>query len=234
MKIGMIAAMAEELELLKRRLEAEYVTAYGPLHYYIGRLCGHEVALLLCGIGKVNAAVGATLLIEKFHPDAVINTGVAGGFPPDLLHIGDIVVSKEVRHHDADATIFQYEYGQIPRMPAAYFPDNTLIALACDSLPEQAQVNIHQGQIISGDSFIHQHKQITAIREKFPEVMAVEMEGAAIAQTCYLFQTPFVIIRSISDLVTAEASPAMYHACMTTAAQNSADLVLNMLTRLPA
>lgn len=232
MKIGIIAAMQEELEALVEQLEEAHISQYGPIHYYTGSLNNHEAALLRCGIGKVNAAVGTTLLIDKFHPDAVINTGVAGGFPPDILRVGDIVVSKEVRHHDADATVFHYEYGQIPRMPAAYFPDEKLVALTCASLPAQAHVNIYQGQIISGDSFIHQHTQINDIREKFPEVMAVEMEGAAIAQTCYLFQTPFVIIRAISDLVTAEASHTMYDACMTAAAQISVALVLNLLHRL--
>ncbi len=234
MKIGIIAAMEEELEELRTHLIAPQETCYGQFRYYTGQLCGHDAALLLCGIGKVNAAVGATLLIDKFSPDCVINTGVAGGFPPEKLKIGDIVVSSEVRHHDADATIFNYEYGQIPRMPAAYYPDARLVALASEALPETDGVKVLQGQIMSGDSFIHHQRQIADIQEKFPSVMAVEMEGAAIAQTCYLFETPFVIIRSISDLVAADESHEVYKMSMPAAAQHSVTLVLNLLTRLAA
>jgi len=232
MKIGIIAAMEEELYTLRERLEHPEDTQYGQFRYHTGRLCGHDVALLLCGIGKVNAAVGTTLLIDKFAPDYVINTGVAGGFPPDMLNIGDIVVSTEVRHHDADATIFNYEYGQIPRMPAAYQADDTLRRLACRSLPDTASVKVCEGQIMSGDSFIHDRKQIAEIQGKFPSIMAVEMEGAAIAQCCYLFQVPFVIIRSISDLVLVDESHAMYKNFVITAAENSVALVMNLLTQL--
>ena len=224
--------MEEELQTLRGRLEQLKEEQYGQFHYYTGRLCGHDVALLLCGIGKVNAAVGTTLLIDKFAPEYVINTGVAGGFPPDQLNIGDIVISTDVRHHDADATVFNYEYGQIPRMPAAYHADGRLRELACRSLPESASVKVLEGQIMSGDSFIHHQKQITEIQEKFPSIMAVEMEGAAIAQSCYLFNIPFVIIRSISDLVQADESHHMYKNSVTAAAENSVALVINVLTQL--
>ncbi len=232
MRIGVIAAMEEELQALRERLEQQKDTQYGQFHYYTGRLCEHDVALLLCGIGKVNAAVGATLLIDKFGPDYVINTGVAGGFPPDKLNIGDIVISTDVRHHDADATIFNYEYGQIPRMPAAYQADDRLRKLACRALPETATIKVVEGQILSGDSFIHHQKQISEIQEKFPSIMAVEMEGAAIAQSCYLFNIPFVIIRSISDLVFVDESHNMYKNSVTTAAENSVALLINLLTQL--
>ena len=232
MKIGIIAAMEEELQELRDRLEHQSETRYGQFHYYTGRLCQHQVALLLCGIGKVNAAVGATLLIDKFFPDYVINTGVAGGFPKNL-NVGDIVVSTEVRHHDADVTVFNYEYGQIPRMPAAYQADSTLVSMASQALSGKADIHIIQGPVMSGDSFIHHPDQIDHIQEKFPSILAVEMEGAAIAQTCYLFEIPFVIIRSISDVVTAEQSHEIYEQFMTTAAQNSVALVLNLLQQLP-
>ncbi|MDD2707898.1 MAG: 5'-methylthioadenosine/adenosylhomocysteine nucleosidase [Verrucomicrobiae bacterium] len=232
MKIGIIAAMEEELRELRSRLEHPRKKETGHFQFHLGSLCRHKTALLLCGIGKVNAAVGTALLIDKFAPDYVINTGVAGGFPPDKLNVGDIVVSTEVRHHDADATVFNYEYGQIPRMPAAYHPDPRLVALACQSLPEEKGIKVIQGQIMSGDSFIHHRKQIREIQKKFPSVMAVEMEGAAIAQTCYLFHTPFVIVRSISDLVTADESHQVYKLSMNTAAQHSVALVINLLTQL--
>lgn len=234
MKIGIIAAMEEELRELRERMERPRLTRYGPFLYYTGRLAGHNVALLLCGIGKVNAAVGTALLIDKFHPDSVINTGVAGGFPAGALAVGDIVVSTEVRHHDADATIFNYEVGQIPRMPAAFYPDKRLVALAARALPGKKKFKIVRGQIMSGDSFIHNRAQISLIRRNFPAVRAVEMEGAAIAQTCYLFKTPFVVIRTISDIVTASKSHKVYKASMPGAASRSVALVTGLLQSLAA
>lgn len=232
MKVGIIAAMEEELKELLRCLEHQKEASFGQFKYYIGKICRHDVALMLCGIGKVNAAVGTTLLIDKFNPDYVINTGVAGGFPPDRLNIGDIVVSTEVRHHDADATVFNYEYGQIPRMPPAFYPDECLVSLACQSFIEDRDIRVIKGQIMSGDSFIHHQKQIRNILDKFPSVLAVEMEGAAIAQTCYLFNTPFVIIRSISDIVTVEKSHEVYKASVVKASLHSVSIVINILRQL--
>ncbi|MBT3188963.1 MAG: 5'-methylthioadenosine/adenosylhomocysteine nucleosidase [Anaerolineae bacterium] len=231
MQIGIIAAMEEELKEIRSRLENQEEIHYGQFYYYTGRLCGHDVVVLLCGIGKVNAAVGTTLLLDKFKPEYIINTGVAGGFP-DLLKIGDIVVSTEVRHHDADATIFDYEYGQIPRMPVAYQADKTLVNLTSKSLTGEGSPRIVQGEIMSGDSFIYHPEQIQQIRERFPSVLAVEMEGAAIAQTCYLFDIPFVIIRSISDIVSVEQSEEDYKKFLTKAAENSVALVINLLNKL--
>ncbi|MGV8122287.1 MAG: 5'-methylthioadenosine/adenosylhomocysteine nucleosidase [Candidatus Xenobiia bacterium LiM19] len=232
MKIGIIAAMEEELKELQKQLEHQLEASFGRFKYHTGKICQHDVALMLCGIGKVNAAVGTTLLIDKFSPDYVINTGVAGGFPPDKLNIGDIVVSTEVRHHDADATAFNYEYGQIPRMPPAFYPDEFLVSLACQSSVEDRGIRVIKGQIMSGDSFIHHQKQIRNILEKFPSVLAVEMEGAAIAQTCYLFKTPFVIIRSISDIVTADESHEIYKASVVKASLHSVSIVINILRQL--
>jgi len=234
MKIGIIAAMEEELRELRERMERPRLTRYGPFLYYTGRLAGHSVALLLCGIGKVNAAVGTALLIDKFKPGCVINTGVAGGFPAGGLAVGDIVVSTEVRHHDADATIFNYEVGQIPRMPAAFYADKRLVTLAARALPGKHDFKVVRGQIMSGDSFIHSCAQIRLIRRNFPAVRAVEMEGAAIAQTCYLFKTPFVVIRSISDIVTVSKSHMVYKASMPGAASRSVALVTGLLQALAA
>ena len=234
MKIGIIAAMEEELRELRKRLERPRIARRGAFVFYTGRLLGHRVTLLRCGIGKVNAAVGTALLINEFAPERVINTGVAGGFPPDKLRVGDIVVSAEVRHHDADATIFDYEFGQIPKMPAAYYPDKRLLALAMRALKNEKDARGLRGQIMSGDSFIHNPRQIRDILKKFPSVMAVEMEGAAIAQTCYLFHTPFLVIRSISDIVTADKSHKVYKTSMPEAARRSVALVLKLLGALRA
>lgn len=187
-----------------------------------------DVSLFLCGIGKVNAAVGTTLLIDKLKPDCIINTGVAGG-TRNTLNVGDIVISKEVRHHDADATAFDYEFGQIPRMPAAFVADERLVSMARKVSMNTPTLRTHYGTVVSGDSFIHAAKQVKKITERFPDTIAVEMEGAAIAQTSYLFDIPFVLIRSISDKVHEDNSTTTYEQCLVQAAENSVSMVLGLL-----
>ncbi|WP_319777673.1 5'-methylthioadenosine/S-adenosylhomocysteine nucleosidase [Maridesulfovibrio sp.] len=231
MKIGIIAAMEEELVLLVNKLDGSSTESFGQFTYHTGKINGVEVALFLCGIGKVNAAVGTTLLLDKFKPDYLINTGVAGAFPGNI-NIGDIVVSSEVRHYDADATAFDYEMGQIPQMPAAYKADKLLLGLAQKAWINEGGISVHQGPVLSGDSFIHTPQQISQIENKFPDVMAVEMEGAAIAQTGFLFNVPFILIRSISDKVHEEGSSAVYEQSMEQAAANSVRMVLSMLEEL--
>ncbi|WP_421903887.1 5'-methylthioadenosine/adenosylhomocysteine nucleosidase [Maridesulfovibrio sp.] len=231
MKIGIIAAMEEELALLVNKLDEPKTESFGQFTYHTGRINGVEVALFLCGIGKVNAAVGATLLLDKFKPDYLINTGVAGAFPGNI-NIGDIVVSSEVRHYDADATAFDYEMGQIPQMPAAYQADKLLLGLAQKAWINEGTISVHQGPVLSGDSFIHTPQQISQIEQKFPDVMAVEMEGAAIAQTGFLFNVPFILIRSISDKVHDDGSSAIYEQSMEKAAANSVRMVLSMLDNI--
>ncbi|WP_432738741.1 5'-methylthioadenosine/adenosylhomocysteine nucleosidase [Maridesulfovibrio sp. FT414] len=231
MKIGIIAAMEEELSLLVDRLEGTARTCFGDLVYYTGTINGVEVALFLCGIGKVNAAVGTTLLLDKFKPDYLINTGVAGAFPENVK-IGDIVISSEVRHYDADATAFDYEMGQIPRMPASFKADSLLLGLARKAWINEDSITVHQGPVLSGDSFVHTPQQVERIAEFFPDVMAVEMEGAAIAQTGFLFKVPFILIRSISDKVREQGNTAVYESCMEQAAANSVRMVLAMLDGL--
>jgi adenosylhomocysteine nucleosidase len=229
MRIGIIAAMEEELDEFRKNLVSAEETVYERFMFYTGSLFRHEIMLSLCGIGKVNAAVGTTLLIDRFRPDFVINSGVAGGINPQTLTVGDIVVASEIRHHDADATVFNYEYGQIPKMPPAYYPDKRIESLALEAAVRLKDIHVFEGMIISGDSFIHDNKQIQSIRDNFPKVLAVEMESAAIAQTCYLFSTPFLIIRSISDIVTENESEKTYKASMPEMAKRSVLLVMKLL-----
>ncbi len=220
--------MKEELESLKESLEGIKTIDYGRLTYYTGTLFGHDVALMLCGIGKVNAAIGCTLLIDKHKPDFIINSGVAGGFSSSL-QVGDIVVSTELRHHDADATAFDYAYGQIPQMPVAFLPDSRLVSKGLDVGRTLKGCRVVSGAIMSGDSFIHKEDQINEIKSKFPGIVACEMEGAAIAQTCYVFNVDYVVVRSISDLVFKDGSPESYHLDMKEAAENSVELVQGII-----
>ncbi len=223
--------MEEELALLVDNLDNADKTNFGQFTFYTGQIKGVDVALFRCGIGKVNAAVGATLLLDKFRPDYLINTGVAGGFP-DGIEIGDVVISSEVRHYDADATAFEYEIGQIPQMPAVYRADDLLTSMARKACLACNDITVHQGSVLSGDSFVHTQEQIAYLTKNFPGVMAVEMEGAAIAQTGFLFKVPFILIRTISDKVRETGNTAVYENRMKKAAENSAKIVMGILDNI--
>ncbi|MFZ2959795.1 MAG: 5'-methylthioadenosine/adenosylhomocysteine nucleosidase [Candidatus Ozemobacteraceae bacterium] len=231
MKVGIVAAMKEEITPLMERFRDRDGWSIGDFIQFSGRIFDMEVGAVLCGIGKVNAAVGTTLLIQRFKPDYLINIGVAGGFSKRLA-LGDIVISSLVRHHDADATSFAYEFGQIPLMPAAFKSDERLVSLAESVSLSDMQGHIHTGEILSGDSFITTPEQIDVITRRFPNAMAVEMEGAAVAQTSYLFRVPFVLIRSISDNVHEAGNPGIYAKRMQMSAENSVQLILAMLKNM--
>lgn len=229
MRIGIIGAMDEEVELLKGKLDNMLEETIGGSEFYIGKLNGVDVVLLKSGIGKVNAAIGTTLLIEKYQPKYIINTGSAGGFETSLK-VGDIVISTEVRYNDVDATVFGYEFGQVPRMPAFYEPNIELINVAEKSATE---VGVHsvKGLILSGDSFMSDEERIFDLKNKFKQALCSEMEAGAIAQVCYQFNCPFVIIRSLSDIAGSDAKVS-YDQFLETASVNSAKLVLLMVDEL--
>ncbi|TVP85407.1 MAG: 5'-methylthioadenosine/S-adenosylhomocysteine nucleosidase [Alkalicoccus sp.] len=229
MRIGIIGAMEEEVELLKSELKNVSETVIAGCEFYEGTLHGLDVIVGKSGIGKVNAAVSTTLLNQLFYPDYIINTGSAGGFYKSL-NVGDIVVSSEVRYNDVDATVFGYEYGQVPRMPAFYEPDEFLVGVAKECAGEVG-INSAEGLIISGDSFVSSVEQEILIRSRFENAYASEMEAGAIAQVCYQFQCPFVIIRSLSDIAGQDAKIS-YDEFLETASVNSAKMVLLMLEEI--
>ncbi|MBT2642443.1 5'-methylthioadenosine/S-adenosylhomocysteine nucleosidase [Bacillus sp. ISL-41] len=230
MRVGIIGAMDEEVDLLRSKLEEREDTILAGSEFYQGKIDSLEVVLLKSGIGKVNAALGTTLLIDKFEPDAIINTGSAGGFHKDL-NVGDVVISTEVRHHDVDVTIFGYEYGQVPRMPAYFAPDEKLVNVAVKSAEQIDGIQVVNGLIASGDSFMNDPERVEFIRTKLPDLYAAEMEAAAIAQVAYQFEKPFVIIRSLSDIAGKESNIS-FDQFLETAAKNSAGLILLMLEEL--
>lgn len=229
-RIGIIGAMEEEVVLLREQLENLEEKKLAGCEFYKGILNGQEVVLLKSGIGKVNAAIGTTLLIQLYGPDVILNTGSAGGFHSDL-NVGDVVISTDVRHHDVDATIFGYEHGQVPQMPPNYLPDEKLVNAAERAGARVENIQVAKGLIASGDSFMSDHARVEDIRGKFPTLYAAEMEAAAIAQTCYQFKVPFVIIRSLSDIAGKDARVS-YDQFLQTASKNSAELVQKIVEEL--
>ncbi|MDR1286563.1 MAG: 5'-methylthioadenosine/S-adenosylhomocysteine nucleosidase [Treponema sp.] len=231
---GIIGAMEDEIVLLRGTMTGMEVVRIADFEFYSGKIEGKEAVLLRSGIGKVNAAVGCTFLVDRFKPDLVINTGSAGGIDP-TLSIGDAIISDGLLHYDADVTGFDYEPGQIPGMPAVFTVPPHLVFEAGQAVEELVREGTlpsgfrHvRGVIGSGDVFVHTSERVNAIRAAFPAVRAVEMEGAAIAQTCFLLKTPAVIIRAVSDIAGAE-SPISFGQFLPVASKHSAEIVRRMI-----
>jgi len=228
MRIAIIAAMKGELEMLVSELETSKISKVAGFSFHQGSLEGHQLILLLSGIGKVNAAVAASLLIDRYEPDVVLNTGVAGAFSKELK-TGDIVISTEVCHHDVDVSSFGRKIGQVPRMPLSYFPDPHLLSEAQSISSPNSSNAVRAGLIVSGDVFVQEARIAERIKQNFPSALATEMEGAAIAQTCHIFNTPFLIIRSISDIIGEDIHKAVFDDSLLLAATNSVNFVRRLL-----
>ncbi|WP_251520349.1 MULTISPECIES: 5'-methylthioadenosine/adenosylhomocysteine nucleosidase [Staphylococcus] len=227
--IGIIGAMEEEITILKNKLTEYEEINIAHVHFYKGKLEGKDVVLTQSGIGKVNASISTTLLIEKFNPEVIINTGSAGALD-DKLNVGDIVVSDKVSYHDADARAFGYQIGQIPQMPESYQTNVGLLDKTVQII-EQCQLVAQTGLVVSGDSFIGTPEQKTQIKSNFPEALAAEMEATAIAQTCYQFNTPFIITRAISDLADGDAG-ITFEEFLGKAAKSSSEIVVRLINNI--
>ncbi|WP_394245608.1 5'-methylthioadenosine/adenosylhomocysteine nucleosidase [Vibrio astriarenae] len=225
MKIALIGAMEQEVSILRSQLTDLKQVAFAGFAFYEGKLNGTDVVLLQSGIGKVAAAAGTALLIEGFKPDVVINTGSAGGFNSSLS-MGDVVVSTEVCYHDVDVTAFGYEIGQMARQPRVFSACPELVEVAIKA--QNSDTNTLCGLIASGDSFVCRKDQIAFINHHFPDLIAAEMEAAAIAQICHQFGVPFVVVRAISDVVDKE-SPEDFNTFLDTASQSSSAMVVSMV-----
>lgn len=230
-RIGIIGAMAQEVNILAGQLDNAERYEHAGFVFHTGTRHGLEVIILQSGIGKVNAAVGTAILLERHQPDAIINTGSAGGFATDLA-IGDVIISDEVRHHDVDAVVFGYELGQVPGMPAAYHADSRLRDIARGAIAALGEVNVREGMIATGDAFMADPERVATTRAQFPTMLAVEMEGAAIAQTCYLYGCPFVVIRALSDIPGSGNNHLSFEQFLDIAADHSSRMVDQMLIAL--
>lgn len=228
MKIGIVAAMEVETAALLEKMGDYQEEVHAHQKFYIGEIAGQSVVLVQSGIGKVNAALATTLLIDHYGVQQVINSGVAGGIGQGLA-VGDLVVSTECAYHDADNRVFDYAYGQIPQMPARF--DASVEMLDDFEKIAEKEWNVRNGLIVSGDSFVASQTMIDHILHHFPEAQATEMEGAAVAQVCYQFEIPFLIIRAISDVADDEANQT-YAEFVEVTGRRSAQLLIEWLGTL--
>ena len=197
--IGIIGAMEDEVAQLKKNMEIEETTEVASLSFCRGKLSGREVVVVRSGIGKVNAAICTQILVDQFHVDVIINTGIAGSLDAEI-DIGDIVISTDAVEHDMDASIFGDPIGQIPQMDTFSFPaDESLVKLAKE-VNEKANPDVHTwiGRVVSGDQFVSSGEKKEQLIRVF-DAKCTEMECAAIAHAAYLNKISCVIIRAISD-----------------------------------
>lgn len=197
--LGIIGAMDEEVSILKESMNIEEVVKKASMEFYRGKLADKEVVIVRSGIGKVNAAVCTQILISEFGVNCIINTGVAGSLRNEI-NIGDIVLSKDALQHDMDATGFGYEPGIIPRMDTSIFMADEKLLNLTKQVNEEVNTDIgtHIGRVVSGDQFISDKEKKQFLVNQF-DGFCTEMEGAAIAQTAYLNNVPYLVIRAISD-----------------------------------
>ncbi|WP_027449849.1 5'-methylthioadenosine/S-adenosylhomocysteine nucleosidase [Xylanibacter brevis] len=203
MKIGIIVAMDKELQQLQQVFK------------------NSDVRVEKCGIGKVNAALGAQRMINEFHPDIIISSGCAGGNGDDI-NVQDIVVSSELCYHDVycgtaidDKTV----YGQVQGLPARYQTDPELLRKALSLKTEG--ITIHGGLIVTGDWFVDSKEKAREIVGHFPEAKAIDMESCAIAQTCYINKVKFISFRVVSDIPLRDTDASQYHDFWNTVAEKS-------------
>lgn len=229
--IGIIGAMHEEIVELKELINNLTEERISNITFFKGSINNKEIILVESGIGKVNSAVCATLLINHFKVDKIIFTGVAGGVDNDI-EIGDIVISTKLIEHDFDVTAFGLKPGVIPRMNNSEFrADENLRKIAKEAALEIfEEKQVREGIIVSGDQFISSIEKINWLRDTF-NASCAEMEGASIAHVCYMFDIPFVILRAISDKADHNAK-VDFPTFVKKAAKNSKEIVLRMLEKL--
>lgn len=197
--IGIIGAMEEEVTALKAAMEQVETSCVAGMTFVKGKLGGKDAVVVRSGIGKVNAAACTQLLIYRYGVTGVINTGIAGSLD-NKIDIGDIVLSTDAVQHDMDATTFGYPCGEVPRVGTlAFQADEQMLSLAREiNTQVNPEIKTFTGRVASGDQFISDKQKKTWIKTQF-DADCCEMEGAAIAQICFLNQVPFLIIRAISD-----------------------------------
>ena len=230
MKTGIIGAMESEVQGLLVSLQEEKCVEKASMVFHQGKIHGSQVVVVKCGVGKVNAALCAQILIDEFQVTHVINTGAAGSLNEEL-NIGDVVISRDVVHHDFDTSALGDRRGEIFAGRIGFEADQQLVEIACQAVRNAVSgISYKCGRICSGDQFVSSAAVKRDIIAEFAGDCA-EMEGAAIGQCCWLNHIPFVIIRAISDKADEQGSMS-FEQFVKLAAANSTAIVLDMLKQM--
>lgn len=233
--IAIVGAMDEEIAHLHAEIKNAQRIPCGSFEVIQGTWHQHHVVLMQLGVGKVYAAIRLVELIHQFHPTLIINIGTAGGLHPDVQPL-DVILPTGIVYHDVDITGFSsnYAYGQVAGgAPRIFRPDERLITMV-EQLP--GQENLLQGIMLSGDSFISNRAKMELIvgqnfAKDFP--IAVDMESGAVAQTCYYYHIPFLVLRAVSDKVGAENQHMTFTTFVRESSKKSTALLGQLLQRLP-
>lgn len=220
-RIGIIFAMEKEIKLFAESLSNLTYDVVNGRKFFSGEYGKHNLTALVCGIGKVNAALGTADLINIYDCEIIINIGISGGLDASL-HVGEMIVGTQIVYHDVWCGE-PNAYGQIQEMPLLYHSDADLIK----KLPP-----FKSGLICCGDKFIESSKEKSAILKQFPSVLAVDMESAAIAQTCYIYNIPLLCIRQISDVPGVNNHSEQYADFWQNAPQNAIEILKQILVRI--
>ena len=227
MRIGIIVAMEKEFTQLRTLLDDCTAERHNGKDFVLGTIGDNDVIMQQCGIGKVNSAIGAVEMIDTYHPDLIISTGVAGG--ADItLNITEVVVSTECAYHDVYCGS-ECEYGQLIGTPARFASPGELIkkAMAVD-----CGTPIHSGLIVSGDWFVDTREKMQSILGRYPEAMAVDMESCSIAHTCHAYNTPFISFRIISDVPLSDHKASQYFDFWSRMAEGSFNVTKSFLEKI--
>lgn len=229
--IGIIGAMDVEVENLLASMPVKKAETISGITYHLGKLAGKDCVVAKCGIGKVAAAVCAQTMILTYAPEAIINVGVAGGMGLDV-HIGDVVISSGLVQHDMDTSAIGDEKGLISGINLIVIPATKSLTDVTAEAAERiyGKQKVHVGIIASGDQFISDGERMNRIKDEFG-ACACEMEGASIAQVCYLNQKNFVVIRAISDNANEKAA-VDYTAFFAKSAHETTQLITEILPKL--
>ena len=232
-RMALIGAMQEELSAVLALMPDANCETVAGRQFWRGHLHGHAVVAVLSGIGKVAAAITATVLIEKFQVNRILFTGVAGGLASHVK-VGDVVVGNELLQHDMNASPLFPQY-EVPLLGCARFQTDDvmtqcLLESASLALPH---AQVHTGLIISGDQFVSSASESQRLQSHIPDALAVEMEGAALAQVCHAYGIPLAVVRTLSDRADDDAHTDFVKFVKTVASPNSAAIVSAFLKRLP-
>ncbi len=227
---GIIGAMPEEIEALKKSITSLTTHTVGTKEFHTGKIGSKDVVLCCSGIGKVSAAVATAIAISRFGADIVINTGVAGGLKPET-HVCDVVIGTATCQHDFDLRIFDYKLGQVPGFEPTIKLEQQYVDAgikAAKEIAERFSFNVHSGLIISGDQFIAGNEHNTKLQQNFPQAYATEMEAGAIVQAAKPLNKPAIVIRTISDNAN-ETADMTFEEMLPLATRNSQKITLKLL-----
>ena len=225
--IGIIGAMEAEIATLKNSLKNMQTKIVGKTEFFTGEIDGKGVVVVQSGIGKVNGGICATILKVCFNCSLIINTGIAGG--TNLTSCEDVIIGEKCAYHDVDVRVFGYKLGQVPGDEAFYQASQPVVEQV-KSLLNSLNVSYKSGVILSGDQFVTE--KFVYEKMGINNVLACEMEGAAIAQTCVKLGVPFIVIRYISDVIGEKSQIENYKIFEEKMAIRSCKICLEIISKI--